>query len=104
MSEHSLLFFLRENTNGRECFYTLDRLAMLARNKRGMTQIGHRKVRIQKQDAEQMARDLRQQARRLEELARAYELLSTALSLSAEDIEDIMLSDSITRKQLDNPF
>lgn len=61
-------------------------------------------IRITKNDAERIANDLRSQAKRLESLARSYELIATALSISINDIEEIISMDKMLKREMDNPF
>jgi len=103
-SDYSGIYFIKEISNGSEHYSTLDRIAQLAKNRKGIVSAYGRHFRLTKKDAERIADDLQQQAEKLIALASSYRILATAISLSSNNIEDIIISDPLYKKEMDNPF
>ena len=103
-SEYSGLYFIKEYYNGFDSYHTLDRIASLAKNKKGIVSAYGKHLRLTKKSAERIANDLRKQAEKLESLARSYELIATAISISIDNIEEIVTMDKMIKKEIDNPF
>jgi len=103
-SDYSGIYFIKEISNGSEHYSTLDRIAQLAKNRKGIVSAYGRHFRLTKNDAERIADDLQKQAEKLIALASSYRILATAISLSSNNIEDIVISDPLFKKEMDNPF